>query len=493
MSRIEATVAPADHTVRPTGARRLGFGLSPRILLLVVLGIMLAEMAVFLPSIARFRVTYMQELLETGTLATLALDATPDNMIDDTLMRTLLRHARVEGVTVIEPSKPKRNLIPDMPPQVSETFELADTDWISLIGEALMAMSRDGSYVVRVGGMSRRMPQSHVYILMDEQPMRKGMYGFAGRVLAVSLIIAGVTAVLIWMGLRWLIVLPLQSVSQAMTAFRRAPEDEKPDLPPALERNDEIGIVGREFDILQRELRSALRQKTRLAELGAAVSKINHDMRNLLATAQLLTDQVARSDDPKMRRVAPTMFNSIDRAVRLASETLEYVRERPQPRLREVDLADVVDEVGVALLEQGQERDPNASRDWQSTIAAGETVRADRDLLYRALTNLGRNAFEAGAHTVTVSAQTCDGEVQVDVADDGPGIPSQVQAGLFQPFSASTRAGGSGLGLAITRDLIRAQGGDVVLAANGPSGATFRFTLPDATVPARAEMRRRSG
>src|SRR6185436_15856918 len=104
------------------------------------------------------------------------------------------------------------------------------------------------------------------------------------------------------------------------------------------------------------------------------------------------------------------------------------------------------------------------------------TVHADRDLLYRALTNLGRNAFEAGAKTVTVSALRSDGEVQVDVADDGPGIPPQVEPVLFQPFSASTRAGGSGLGLAITRDLIRAQGGEVMLASNGPSGATFLFT-----------------
>jgi signal transduction histidine kinase len=478
MASSEASASASGRRTVPARLRRFGFGLSMRILMLVVAGIMTAELAIFLPSIARFRMVYLQELIETGTLATLALDATPDNMIDENLKRMLLDHARVAGVTVIEPGKPKRTLVPDVPPEALQTFELSETGWVDLIGDAMMAMGRDGSYMLRVGGTSRRMTNSHVYILVDELPMRIAMYAFAGRVLALSLIIAGVTAALIWLALRWLIVQPLQAVARDMTTFRRAPEDEKPAPGLRLVRNDEIGVVGREFDILQRELRTALRQKTRLAELGAAVSKINHDMRNMLATTQLLTDQIARSEDPKVRRAAPMMFASIDRAVRLASETLEWVRERPPARLAPVELADLVEEVGVALLEQGQERDPNASRDWRCNVAAGETVHADRDLLYRVLANLGRNAFEAGAHTVTVSARRQDGLVLIDIADDGPGVPAHLEASLFRPFSGTTRDGGSGLGLAIARDLVRAHGGDIVLAGTGPSGATFSFSLP---------------
>jgi len=177
------------------------------------------------------------------------------------------------------------------------------------------------------------------------------------------------------------------------------------------------------------------------------------------------------------------MFGSIDRAVRLAGETLEYVRERPQPKKQQVDLADLAEEVGVALVDQGQERDPNLDRDWRNLILAGETVTADRDQLYRVLINLGRNAFDAGAHTVTVSSRREDGLVTIDVADDGPGVPAHLEATLFQPFSGSANASGSGLGLAIARDLVRAHGGEITLAENGSRGARFHLTLPQPVAP----------
>jgi signal transduction histidine kinase len=262
-----------------------------------------------------------------------------------------------------------------------------------------------------------------------------------------------------------------------MVAFRRNPEDETT-RPVAERRADEIGIVDREFDNLQDELRAALRQKTRLAELGTAMSKINHDLRNMLATTQLLTDKLARSNDPKVRELAPIMFASIDRAVKLCADTLDYARGRPTPRLAAFEFADLVDEVGVQLLEQGEASDPNALRDWRNEVEPALAVRADRGLLFRALFNLGRNAFEAGARAVTIRSTTIASAVVVDVADDGPGVPPHVAASLFQPFAAGGRPGGSGLGLAIARELIRAHGGDITLLTTGPAGATFRFTLP---------------
>ena len=65
-----------------------------------------------------------------------------------------------------------------------------------------------------------------------------------------------------------------------------------------------------------------------------------------------------------------------------------------------------------------------------------------------------------------------------DIGDNGPGLPQPVIAQLFRPFTTVGRAGGAGLGLAIARDLVRAHGGDITLADSGPSGATFRFTIP---------------
>ncbi|MBN9087342.1 MAG: HAMP domain-containing histidine kinase [Reyranella sp.] len=474
---------PADITLRAGAAplvarrRRLPtFGLSWRILGLVIVAVMTAELLLFLPSIARYRLVYLEQLIESGTLAALALDATPDNMVTEDVKRSLLNHARVDAVVLVEPNKPRRALLnipprPDMP-----TFNLKERGALGLIWDALAAMARDGAYYTRVGGESMRLPRAMVWIVVDELPMRLAMYEYSVRVLILSIIIALFTAALLYLALRWLVIRPLQDLSADMVAFRRDPEEGGIDRPRST-RNDEIGVVDREFQNLQRELRASLRQKSRLADVGAASNKINHDLKNILSTARLLSDRLAHSDDERTRKFAPTIMSTIDRATRMASEAIEYVRDRPTPRLEEFDLADLVDEVGITLQEQGEDADPNLLRNWVNGLGERK-VRADRDLLYRVFINLGRNAFDAGANTVTVRSQNGGAYVLVDVADNGPGVPKDVAAQLFKPFTKGGRAGGAGLGLAIARDLVRAHGGEIAMTATGPTGTTFRFTLP---------------
>ena len=471
----EATVPAA--AVRPVRRRTSAFGLSWRILALVVTAVMTAEILIFLPSIARFRVVYLEQLIESGTLAALALDATPDNMVTEEVKRSLLNNARVDAVVLVEPNKPKRALMNIEPRPEMPSFNLMNRSALGLIWDALSAMAQDGSRYVRVGGESMRLPAAMVWIVADELPMRIAMYAYSGRILALSIMIALFTAILLYLGLRWLVIRPLQDLSSDMTAFRRAPEGAGTARAPT-RRNDEIGVVDREFQNLQRELRASLRQKSRLAEIGAATNKINHDLRNMLSTARLLSDRLARSGDERTRALAPTILNTIDRAARLASDAIEYVRDQPPPRLALVDLADLVDEAGIALQEQGEDSTPNVVRAWLNEVGEGRTARADRDLLYRIFVNLGRNAFEAGATTVTVRSRTSGGYLLIDVADNGPGISQAFVDQLFRPFATGGRAGGAGLGLAIARDLVRAHGGDIALAETDASGTTFRFTLP---------------
>lgn len=474
---MAADLTVAAETLKPARRRRAVFGLSWRILGLVVVAVMTAEVLIFLPSIARFRVVYLEQLIESGTLAALALDATPDNMVTEEVKRSLLDHARVDAVVLVEPNKPKRALMNIEPRPSMPGYNLKEQGFFSLIWDALAAMAHDGQRYIRVGGESLRLPKAMVWIVADEWPMRIAMYGYAGRILALSILIALFTAALLYLGLRWLVILPLQDLSSSMTAFRRAPEEAGAERAPT-RRNDEIGVVDREFQNLQRELRASLRQKSRLAEVGAATNKINHDLRNMLATARLLSDRLARSDDERTRALAPTILGTIDRAARLASDAIQYVRDQPTPRLADVDLADLVDEVGIALQEQGEESTPNVVRQWVNAVGENNHIRADRDLLYRVFVNLGRNAFEAGAHTVTVRHSANGGDTIVDVADDGPGVPQAITAQIFRPFAVGGRAGGAGLGLAIARDLVRAHGGDIALMETSANGTTFRFTLP---------------
>src|SRR5215510_530452 len=467
---IQAKTTPALRRRSPA------FGLSWRILALVVAAVMTAEIAIFLPSIARFRLVYLDQLIESGTLAALALDATPDNMVTEEVKRALLNNARVDTVVLVEPNKPKRALMNIEPRPSMPSYNLKEEGVLTLIWDALGAMAHDGARYIRVGGESVRLPRAMVWIVVDELPMRISMYGYATRILVLSIIIALFTAALLYLALRWLVIRPLQDLSADMTAFRRAPEEPGTERPP-VERNDEIGVVDREFQNLQRELRVSLRQKSRLAEVGAATNKINHDLRNMLSTARLLSDRLARSDDERTRSLAPTILNTIDRATRLASDAIAYVRDRPTPRLADVDLHDLVDEVGVALQEQGEDSTPNIVRHWVNEVGE-QHVRADRDLLFRVFANLGRNAFEAGATIVTVKKHLADGQIVIDVADNGPGVPQEVADQIFRPFTTGGRAGGAGLGLAIARDLVRAHGGDIVLAETSGQGTTFRFTLP---------------
>jgi signal transduction histidine kinase len=472
----------ADITVSaasPRSERRWvpKFGLTWRVLSLVVVAVMTAEVLLFLPSLARFRVAYMEQLIESGTLAALALDATPDNMVTEDVKRALLNNARVDAVVVVETNRAKRALLNIPPSPDMQTFNLKERSALGSIWDALVAMTRDGAHYMRVGGQSMRLPNAMVWIVIDELPMRLAMYRYAGTVLALSIMVAMFTAALLWLALHWLVVRPLQNLAGDMTAFRRAPEGPVAERPPTL-RNDELGIVDREFHNLQRELRASLRQKSRLAEVGAASNKINHDLRNMLSTARLLSDRLARSDDERTRALAPTILNTIDRAARLASDALEYVRDHPTPRMEAFDLSDLVDEVGVALQEAGEDRDPNLLRDWRDEIVGECRVTADRDLLYRVMVNLGRNAFDAGATEVSVRARPRGDMMSIDITDNGPGVPPAVASQLFRPFTTGGRASGTGLGLAIARDLVRAHGGDIALMDTSDRGSTFRFTLP---------------
>jgi signal transduction histidine kinase len=229
---------------------------------------------------------------------------------------------------------------------------------------------------------------------------------------------------------------------------------------------------------MQTELRQALQQREHLAALGAAVTRIQHDLRNILATAQLASDRLATSNDPTVKALAPRLIQSIDRAITLATNTLKYGKaDDVRPNAVQQPLLPLAEEAMHAALAAGK-TDVN----WMNAIPEGFTVLADPDQLLRVIINIGRNAVQAldgkpGA-AITLTAQALDGETVIDMADNGPGLPDVVRKNLFEPFSNSGRSGGTGLGLAIARELIRAHGGDVTLKKSDAAGTVFRISLP---------------
>ncbi|MFQ5938831.1 MAG: PAS domain-containing sensor histidine kinase, partial [Alphaproteobacteria bacterium] len=423
-----------------------------------------------------FRLVYLQERIAAAHLATLALEATPDNMVNRELENELLDHAGAYAITLHRRDQPKLMLVRDAPAAVEATYDLRKGTFFGLIGEAFFALAQSDNRVLRVCGNSPKDPRVLVEVVLDETPMRVAMYDYSERILVLSIVISLMTAALVYLSLQWLMVYPMRRITESMTRFREDPEDATNVIVPS-RRGDEVGIAQRVLADMETGLRAALRQKTRLAALGAAVAKINHDLRNILSTAQLVSDRLTHIDDPEVKRIAPTLLSSIDRAVNLCVQTLDFARdERPRPNVSRFQLRPLVDDAGAALGLPAAEGDAV----WDNAVGEGVQADADRDQLFRVLVNLGQNAVEAGAERVRVTAKAADDGVAIEIADDGPGLPPAARETLFQPFAGSSKAGGMGLGLAIAHDLVRAHGGDLTLAESGAEGTVFRVWLPKA-------------
>jgi signal transduction histidine kinase len=482
----QAQPARAEPDPAAVALPSFGRGLSARVLALTVVFVMLSEVLIYLPSIARFRLDWLDEKLASGHLATLALEATPDYMIDPQLEITLLQHAGARLVALH--TEDGKNLILRGPTSaqmvIDDTVDLDDHGPWQLIAGAIDALTHPDNRVLRVMGHSPRAPDTVVEVVLDDGPLRQAMIAYSWRVLGLSIVISLVTASLIFFALQWFIIRPMQRMTREMARFRDDPE--APLDARLSRRGDEIGIAEREFGMMRHEVRRALQQKERLAALGTAVNKINHDLRGILSTARLVADRLANSGDPEVKKAAPALEKSLDRAVDLCSDILNFTREGPpRPELTRFPLADLCQEVTETL-----GRHLKDGKLVATDFTEGFAITADRGQMFRILRNLAENALQMGAQRVTIAAARLDDGrlddgrgakgIAIDVADDGPGLPPKAVENLFRPFRGSARAGGTGLGLAIARELARVQGGDLRLAESTSTGARFRIELPDA-------------
>lgn len=451
---------------------RLATGLSARLLVLTVIFVMLAEVLIFVPSVARDRLAYLEDRLDAARLAVFALEATPDNVVSQSLANELLANVGAHGIAVHEEDATLM-IASQMPPVPNATFDLRGVGMFTLMRDALMALPRTDNRILRVMDVSPKEPGVTVEVLLDERPLRAEMWAFARQLFGVSLVISLITALLVYVSLQWLLVAPMRRLTQGMIKFREDPADATRVIKPA-NRRDELGQAERELAVMQETVRQALGQKERLAALGAAVTKINHDLKNILATMRVLADGIAASAAPELRRVAPGLAAAIDRAVALTTGTLDYTREGAAPLHRSrFALAGLAEEIAETEFAEGAARLEIENRIAPSIIAAG-----DRDQLHRVFFNLAQNAAQAGAHRLTLRAAESEAMLLIEISDDGPGLPPKARENLFRPFAGSARPGGTGLGLAIAREVMRAHGGDIALDESTGAGTIFRLSLP---------------
>ncbi|MEX2318893.1 MAG: HAMP domain-containing sensor histidine kinase, partial [Bauldia sp.] len=335
--------------------------------------------------------------------------------------------------------------------------------------------------ILRVTGSSRAGNQ--LELVISDRALRAALLRYSANILWLSLLVSVVAGGLLYFTMNRMLVKPMRRLAENMVAFSAAPEDASRVISPS-GRGDEIGIAEEHLATMQQALQGTLREQRHLADLGLAVSKINHDLRNMLAAAQLFSDRLGSLPDPNVQRFAPKLIATLDRAIAYCTTTLAYGRAREAaPARRLVALDRLVDEVSDVL---GLAN--HAKIAFENRVPAGMEIDADPDQLFRVLVNLCRNAVQAldggdadpsVVRRIAVSARRDNGTVTIEVADTGPGVPERARAHLFRAFQGSVRPGGTGLGLAIAAELVRAHGGSIALLETDRPGATFAIVIPD--------------
>jgi signal transduction histidine kinase/uncharacterized membrane protein YdjX (TVP38/TMEM64 family) len=478
--------APSHSTAKRTwrlswrwpGWLRWPGGLSARLLLLTALFVMLAELLILAPALAAFEVDWLKGRVHDAELASLAVKAAPAGVVSNRMEGELLIGAGVKSVAVSTEGV-RRLLLQG--PYLTRTPELVDlrqqnfADWLTAPFDTL---ARAEPRTLRVVDRLQFSEGDFIEILVDEAPLKSDLTAYLLRVLGVSAIVSVIAGVLVYLTLNAFLVRPMQRITRAMELFRARPEDPKARLKLS-GRRDEIGRAEGELDRMQEDLRQALQSRARLAALGEAVAKINHDLRNMLASAQMVTERLAKSGDPGVSQALPRLERALDRAVRLAENVLAYGKtEEAPPNKLPLPL-------GPAVLAAAE--DAGLASDGVRLVFDlddGLVADADPEQLHRILVNLLRNAREAIEATgrtggrIRLTGEIHDGAVHLRISDNGPGLPDRVRPRLFQAFASSGRPGGAGLGLAISRELARAQGGDLELLQSDAEGAVFQLTLP---------------
>jgi len=454
--------------------------LSGRFLLLTVAFVMLAEVLIFVPSVARFQADFLFMRLKEAQIASLSQLAAKED-IAPALQTELLKNAGVFNVVLRRDQVRQLVLSSPIPAPISATYDLRMAGPFQLIADAAATLWQTQSQVIRVIGNPVQDGGLLIEITMETGPLRTALVEYGLRILSLSALISVVTAVLLFLAVRRMMVLPIRRVVRHMQAYAEAPEDARSVIEPNASVS-ELRVAEEALMSMQTQLTQALRQKERLAQLGGAVAKISHDLRNILTTAQLFADRLEGSADPAVARSAPKLVNSISRAVNLCEATLAFGKaEEAPPRLTRVPLRRLVDDMaeGEALIAGGQVTMLN-------DVPAALTIRADAEQLHRVLTNLVRNAAQAIAATgregmVELSAGETDAEWWIKVGDSGPGLPPKARDHLFAAFQGGARRGGTGLGLAIAAELVRGHGGRLILDRTDDDGTTFSIHLPKQT------------
>ena len=453
-------------------------GLSARLLILTSFYIALAGAFILPPALAAFEEQWLLDRVRAAELASLATEVAPDRVVSEQLSSQLLTVAGVETVAI--QSEGMRRLVLQGPrraqtPYLVDLRHQAPGSWLTAPFQTLMG---GRGRAVRVIAEPRFRKADFIEVVAPDTELRKALSGYLWRLVLITVFVAGLAGLLVFLSLNLFLVRPMQRITASMERFRADPDDPQAKL-QASGRRDEIGRAEVELDRMQADLRTALNSRARLAALGEAVAKINHDLRNMLTSAQIASERLAMVKDPQVAQAMPRLERALDRAIKLATDVLTY------GKTQEAAPVTVAVPLLVAIEAAAEEARLGGGVTLVNNIDPAVQVQADPDQLHRILVNLMRNARQAMEQAPTgrldeVRASFVQDATSavVRLSDNGPGVSERAQERLFQAFAGSSRPGGAGLGLAIARELAQGHGGELSLASTGPDGSTFELRLP---------------
>ena len=482
-----AGAAQGDSVVLPG---RLG--LAARVLIVAISSVLLALALFYSTRLAAYRETWLHNKLTTAyavTEAFVPLNAAP---ISSDLAARILDAADVETINIV--TQAGRRSIGD-PSQSGTPMVVLDEGLFRSIGLALQTLyARPGSLL----GVSYKRPSGEMIdVTLDETPLIEAMWRISQTFFTVSFIVAAVVTCVLWTALWHMVLRPVRRLTSNIIAFRESPQDISRVIAPS-GRGDEIGRAETALAAMQNSLARELAQRKRLAELGLAVARINHDLRNMLSAAQLISDRLATIPDPLAQRLAPRLVATLDRAIQFCRATLTYGAGREQaPRRQRFDLNAMARQV----VEAGEVEHDGAVV-YHVEIPPQFELHADPDHILRVIENLMRNGAQAllakGPRdgrplAIRCAAIRTEDAALIEISDTGPGIPAEQTTRIFEPFHTSTSEAGTGLGLAIAAELVTRNGGSITLAPAKADdfycGARFLIKLPTPERPARKVVR----
>ncbi|MEN3931391.1 HAMP domain-containing sensor histidine kinase [Microvirga sp. W0021] len=460
--------------------RKPNLGLSGRLLILTILFATIAEILIYIPALSYYRRALLNDRISAAHIAALVMDVSSGKQLSPENEMEVLHGVGVKYLAFERNGV--RNLLAEgtINPHISKVVDLRDSSWNEMLYGALDDLWGGKSGSSRIIGNAPGM--SSVEIIIERRPLQRELIAFSKIFLGYSIFTSLVTAGLLYWALQWIIVAPVLRLSRSITHFAQSPEDTTRIIKIS-GRGDEIGLAEDALEKMERSLAEELRKKRHLAELGLAVSKINHELRNIFTTAQLLADRLENVPDDLVQRTVPRLVSVLDRAIAFCEATLAFGRVQEEEPKREVfPVLDILnDSEELAGFPTGKEI--RISID----VAKDIVVDADREQLTRVIANIMRNSFQALSEAnvsqkeIKIMAAKAAQATSITIEDNGVGVPEIIRKNLFKPFQSSkagqAKNAGSGLGLAIAAEIIELHGGSIVLN-EVEQGASFTITIP---------------